>query len=122
MVSKTTAEHAGEPDKDGKFKVLSTIKILSPKDVCTFSYFVISGVNNNVECENLVSYLKTKFARFLILQAVSSINLTKDKFCFLPIQDFSQKIDDEYLYKKYNLTDNEILFIESMIRPYGGDN
>lgn len=122
MVSKTTAEHAGEPDKDGKFKVLSTIKILGPKDVCTFSYFVISGVNNNVECENLVSYLKTKFARFLILQAVSSINLTKDKFCFLPIQDFSQKIDDEFLYKKYNLTDNEISFIESMIRPYGGNN
>ena len=50
------------------------------------------------------------------------MRVTKDKFCFLPIQDFSQKIDDEYLYKKYNLTDNEILFIESMIRPYGGDN
>lgn len=122
MVSKTTAEHAGEPDKDGKFKVLSTIKILNPKDVCTFSYFVISGVNNHAECENLVSYLKTKFARFLILQAVSSINLTKDKFCFLPIQDFSQKTDDEFLYKKYNLNDDEISFIESMIRPYGGDN
>lgn len=122
MISKTTAEHAGEPDKDGKFKVLSTIKILNPKEVCTFSYFVISGVNDYCECENLVSYLKTKFARFLILQAVSSINLTKDKFCFLPIQDFSQIIDDEYLYNKYNLTANEISFIESMIRPYGGNN
>lgn len=125
MISKTTAEHAGEPDKDGKFKVLSTMKSLSPKEVCTFSYFVITGVNNKTECENLICYLKSKFARFLLLQAVSSINLTKDKFCFVPLQDFSKPWTDEELYKKYNLTQEEIDFIDSMIRPMelgGTDN
>jgi len=120
MISKTTAEHAGEPDKEGKFKVLSTLKPLSPKEVCTFSYFVITGVKSLNEAENMISYLKTKFARFLILQAVSSINLTKDKFCFLPVQDWSKQWTDQDLFNKYKLSQEEIDFIESMIRPYGG--
>ena len=65
-----------------------------------------------------------KFARFLLLQAVSSINLSKDKFCFVPMQDFTKPWTDEELYKKYNLTEEEIAFIESMIKPMdlGGDN
>lgn len=122
MISKTTAEHAGEPDKEGKFKVLSTMKALQPKEVCTFSYFLIGGVNNLEECENLIGYLKTKFARFLILQAVSSINLTKDKFCFIPQQDFTKEWTDDRLYKKYDFTKEEISFVESMIRSYGGES
>lgn len=122
MVSKTTAEHAGEPDRDGTFKVLSTLKMLRPKEVCTFSYFVIAGVCDEVEAQNMIKYLKTKFSRFLILQAVSSINLTKDKFCFLPVQNWSKEYSDEDLYEKYKFSEDEVAFIESMVRSYdGGD-
>ena len=35
----------------------------------------------------------------------------------VPIQDFNEKMSDEYLYKKYQLTDSEIKFIDEMIRP-----
>lgn len=72
---------------------------------------------------NLVSYASTKFFRFLLLQALSSIHITKDKFCFVPIQDFSKPWTDAELYAKYNLTQEEIDFIESMIKPMdlGGD-
>ena len=56
-------------------------------------------------------------ARFLLLQSISSINISKDKFQFVPLQDFSKPWTDEELYKKYGLTDEEIQFIESMIRP-----
>ena len=117
MVSKTGAEHAGEPDKNGMFKVLSKVKVLYPNDVCTFSYFLIGMFNNELEAKNLASYLCTRFVRFLILLAVSSINLTKDKFQFVPLQDFSKPWTDEELYKKYDLTEEEISFIESMIKP-----
>ena len=41
----------------------------------------------------------------------------KDKFYFLPLQDFSKAWTDEELYAKYGLTEDEIAFIESMIRP-----
>ena len=116
MISKTSAEHAGEPDRNGTFKVLSKVLPLHPLDVCTFSYFLAGPFNSLEETENVISYLKTKFVRFLVLQAVTSINLSKDKFQFVPLQDFSKSWTDEELYAKYNLTDDEIAFIESMIR------
>ncbi|MDR2407718.1 MAG: hypothetical protein LBE13_06370, partial [Bacteroidales bacterium] len=53
----------------------------------------------------------------LLLQAISSIHITKEKFVFVPLQDFSEPWTDEKLYKKYGLTNDEIAFIESMIRP-----
>ena len=117
MVSQTTSEHAGEPGKDGSFKLLSTVKMLSPGEICTFSYITIGALTSETEALNLKSYLETRFARFLVLQAVSSIHLSKDKFLFLPVQDFSKPWTDEKLYKKYGLTEEEIAFIESMVRP-----
>lgn len=124
LISKTSAEHAGEPTKDGQFKVLSKVLVINPNDVCTFSYFLIAPIDDKNTANNIVSYLKTKFTRFLILQSVSSINLSKEKFQFVPLQDFSKPWTDEELYAKYNLTDDEIAFIESMIKPMdlGGDD
>ena len=91
----------------------------SPKTICTESYLVIGGglkLTEN-ECKNICLYLKTKFARFMHRVAKSSQDATSKTFKFVPIQDFSKPWTDEELYKKYNLTDDEIQFIESMIKP-----
>lgn len=122
-LSKVTSEHAGEPNKDGQFKVLSKAVLLEPTDICTFSYFLVGCENSEQSAKNILSYLTTKFVRFLLLQAVSSINISKEKFRFIPMQDFSKPWTDEELYAKYGLTDEEIAFIESMIKPMelGGD-
>ena len=127
MISKVTSEHAGEPDKNGMFRVISRTEILAPNEACTDSYLLIGNFNNTEEVNSLFRYLKTKFLRFLLLQAVTSINLSKEKFDFIPIQDFSNKSDvnwsktlaeiDSNLYKKYELTKDEIDFIEKMIKP-----
>lgn len=117
MITRIMCEHAGEPDKDGFFKVLATIKLLKPSEVCTDSYIVAGSYEREDEARNLESYLKTKFARFLVLQAAASINLSKATYSFVPLQDFSHPWTDEMLYKKYGLSDEEIAFIESMIRP-----
>lgn len=117
MVSQTISEHAGEPSKDGTFKLLSTVKVLSPGEVCTFSYITIGVLDSEEEALHLKAYLETRFARFLVLQAVSSIHLSREKFVFLPLQDFRKSWTDEKLYKKYGLTKDEIAFIESMVRP-----
>jgi site-specific DNA-methyltransferase (adenine-specific) len=116
MISKVTAEHAGEPDKSGMFTVLSTTKVLKPKEVCTDSYLIVNPCESLEEATNCASYMCTKFFRFLLLQAVSSINLSKEKFQFIPQQDFLKKWDDEKLYVKYNLSQEEIEFIESVIK------
>ena len=116
MISRFSAEHAGEPDKDGMFKVLSRTMIMEPGEICTDTYIIGGDFQTRNEAENMVSYLKTKFVRFLLLQGIASISITKEKFCFVPIQDFSKTWTDEELYIKYNLTDNEIEFIESTIK------
>lgn len=97
--------------------MLSAVKVLPPREICTFSYITIGAFDNAAEAEHLREYLLTKFARFLILQAVSSIHLSRDKFIFLPLQDFSKSWPDKKLYSRYELSDVEIDLIEAMIRP-----
>lgn len=108
MVSQTTSEHAGEPGKNGMFKLLSTVRLLCPDEVCTFSYITIGAFDSKKKARNLYEYLRTKFVRFLVLQAVSSIHLSREKFMFVPMQDFSKPWTDESLYQKYKLSKHEV--------------
>lgn len=106
-----------KPSSQGDYQIISSLLILEPKEVCTETYLILDTFEKKSEAENLVSYVKTKTFRFLLLQALTSIHITKDCFLFVPHQDFSHPWTDEMLYKKYNLTEEEIAFIESMIRP-----
>jgi len=117
FLSRSTAEHAGEPDSVGMFKILSRMDILMPREICTDSYLLIGAYDNYEEVKNLYNYLKTKFVRFVVLQSVSSISLSNEKFSLVPLQDFSKPWTDAELYAKYGLSDEEIAFIESMIKP-----
>lgn len=120
-VSQTGAEHACEPDRSGQFRVLtSSMRTLAPADVCTHSYLVLGPIGTEGECENLLVYLKTKFARFLVLQAVSSIHISRQTFCFVPLQNFTRAWTDEELYEKYGLSDAEVHFIDELIKPFDG--
>jgi site-specific DNA-methyltransferase (adenine-specific) len=110
-------EHAGEPDKNGQLGVLATIRVLNKREVCTDSYITCGCFNTKVEAENLASYLKTRFARFLLLQAAASINLSKATYRFVPMQDFTESWTDEKLYEKYGIIESEQKFIESLIKP-----
>ena len=121
MISRITSEHANEPDKNGQLRIISTLIVLEPKAICTDSYIIIGKFDKQLEADNLRTYLKGKFARFLLLLSVSSINLSKEKFQFVPVQDWSKSWTDAELYQKYHLTHDEIDYIESMIKPMGDD-
>lgn len=119
LVSKTSAEHAGEPSKDGKFRVIPTsMKVIGPEEVCTHSYFLIGNYDNKETAQNLLEYLKTPFVRFLVLMSLSGFGLSKLAFGFVPMQDFSIEWNSNMLYDKYSLTKEEVKFIESMIKPF----
>ncbi len=107
-----------KPGSDGMYQVVpSTIRVMNPNEICAETYICIGHYDLIEQAQNLMSYITTRFARFLMLQAMSSIMINKDAFQFVPIQDFSHPWTDEMLYKKYGLTPEEIAFIESMIRP-----
>lgn len=106
-----------KPSKSGVYQVLSSLQILSPNEVCTETFLVINASDDLQKLRNIQIYLETKFFRFLLLQALTSIHITKDSFCFIPTQDFSKPWTDAELYEKYNLSQEEIDFIESMIKP-----
>ena len=128
FMSKMSAEHAGEPDKNGMFSVFTkTMKVAYPNDVCTHSYFVIGSFDTLIESENTLKYLQTKFVRSLVSVTLSAVNLSKLVFFNVPLQDFTSASDidwsqsisdiDRQLYSKYGLSDDEIAFIEKMIKP-----
>jgi site-specific DNA-methyltransferase (adenine-specific) len=85
--------------------------------VCTETYLHIGPFSSKLECENVISYIKTKFFRFLVLMIKNTQNTTRSVYRLVPIQNFEKKWNDKLLYKKYDLDQNEIKFIEDMIRP-----
>ncbi len=127
IISCLTAEHAGQTDKEGRKKILSSLDMLMPKEICTETYMVVGSYDTEEEAINLTSYLRSRFTRFLIAQLAATQHLSKEKFALVPNQDFTSNSDidwsksieeiDAQLYAKYNLSTDEIAFIESMIKP-----
>jgi len=85
--------------------------------VCTETYIEIGPFKSKQVCENVMSYIKTKFFRFLVLMIKNTQDATRGVYRLVPIQNFEKQIDDKFLFKKYKLTENEIKFIDAMIRP-----
>lgn len=97
-------------------------------EACTETYLVI-GADLDLsfyQAVNIVKYLKTKFLRYLISLAKSSQDAARGTYRFVPLQDFTQNSDidwsksipeiDQQLYKKYNLSEDEINFIETKVQ------
>lgn len=84
--------------------------------VCSQSY-LFAAFSGEAEAKNFISYLKTKFFRALILAAKISQDAPSKTYRFVPIQDFTKPWTDAELYDKYNLTNDEIDFIETTIKP-----
>ena len=127
LVSKTGAEHAGEPSKDGTFRVIpSSMKVIGPNEVCTHSYFLVGCFKEKELADNVYRYLRTRFVRFLMLMSMSGFGLSKLVMGFVPLEDFTNNSDikwnvsekeiERQLYKKYKLTQDEITFIESNVK------
>ena len=94
-----------------------------PGSVCSQTYLYIGNYHpddvdiTENECKNIISYIKTKFFRYMVSIKKNTQDAPTAVYQFVPLQDFSHPWTDEMLYKKYNLNKDEIAFIESMIRP-----
>lgn len=98
-------------------QVISTPIVAKAGSVCTETYLLIDCVDSVEEGINLVSYMKTKFFRFLVALLKPTQNISKSVFRYVPVLDLSKEWTDDMLYKRYNLNEEEINFIESMVKP-----
>ena len=107
--------------------ILGTPFYGEPNSVCSQTYLVIGYDDKKhnftkTECENIISYIKTRFFRFLVSIKKKTQNGPRGVYQFVPMLDFNKAWTDSELYTKYNLTTEEIEYIESMVRPMDGGN
>lgn len=98
-----------------------------PNSVCSQTYLFIgySHELSKMECDNICKYINTKFFRYLVSLKKKTQNGPKMVYQFVPLQDFSCNSDidwtldllklDEQLFKKYNLSVDEIVYIQNKI-------
>ena len=106
-----------EREKSGVDLVLGPPLVAAPGAVCTLTYVVAGPLPSEDQAKNVHAYLRTKFARFLVSLRKISQDAPRGVYGFVPQQDWNEGWTDEKLYTKYGLSDDEIAFIESMIRP-----
>lgn len=109
------------PDRGGltaseKVLVINKPKVIYPGEVCTGTYIGLCSADNEQEVNNVISYISCKFTRFLINCTLTSVNMAKKNFMFVPVQDFNTEWTDEKLYEKYSLNESEIKYIEKTIK------
>ncbi len=98
-------------------QVISEPIIAGPNSCCTETYILIGPFKNKEECENVKNYMRTRFFRFLMILIKNTQDVPKRVYSFIPNQDFSQNWDDRKLFKKYKINQNEIDFIDTLVRP-----
>ena len=103
-------------DPSKGYKAITTPRIEIPGEVNTCSYLVLGAFDTEAEIKNYKQYLMCKFTRFMLRLTYSSMHIARANFVFVSDQDFTEEWTDEKLYKKYELTEDEIAFIESTIR------
>lgn len=91
--------------------------IVGTNTCCTETYLVVGPFKNKYETQNVYSYMQTKFFHLMLGLKKVTQHTTSKVYQFVPMQDFNEEWTDEKLYKKYGLNEEEIAFIESMIKP-----
>ena len=98
-----------------------------PGEICTETFLLIGPFASEDEMKCCSSYMETTFFRFILSLGHGTMQVNKNVFSLLPMQEFSEKSDikwalstneiDRQLYRKYGLTPQEIAFIEEKVKP-----
>lgn len=105
-----------ERERSGVDLVLGPPLIAPSPSVCTQS-FLFFYLASEDQVQSVKSYYATRFFRFLVSLRKITQDATHSTYSWVPLQSWDRNWTDSELYAKYGLTDDEISFIESMIRP-----
>jgi site-specific DNA-methyltransferase (adenine-specific) len=102
-------------------KVLGGSFIAPSPSVCTQTYLFFY-VSSKQKADSINSYVRTRFFRFLVSLRKITQHATRSTYTWVPQQKWDRTWTDEALYKKYKLTKDDIVLIESMVRPMENGN
>ncbi|MGH0214381.1 hypothetical protein NKY66_10750 [Sinorhizobium meliloti] len=98
-------------------RIISTPFIGEPGSISSETYLCIGPFDSRAETESALSYLSCRLTRLLILLHKPSQHVTRKVYTFVPTQDWTKRWTDADLYKRYGISDEEIAFIEKVVRP-----
>lgn len=98
-------------------RILSTPFVGESGSICTETYLCIGPFASKSEAESALSYMTCRLTRLLILLHKPSQDTTRRVYTFVPTQKWDKQWTDDDLYAKYGITDHEIAFIETLVRP-----
>jgi site-specific DNA-methyltransferase (adenine-specific) len=99
-------------------KFLSKPIVAGPGTACSETYLVAGRFQTEEEARRYAGYLRTRFVRFLVSLRKSTQHATRDVYAFVPDVPLDQDWTDALLYERYDLTADEIAFIESQVAPH----
>ena len=102
-------------------QILGKEIVAPPPSVCTQSYLAVSPFDSEQEAQSFTSYYRTRLFRFLVSLRKITQDAPRSTYSWVPIQTWDRQWTDEALYKKYGLSEEEINYIEAVIRPMGGN-
>jgi site-specific DNA-methyltransferase (adenine-specific) len=106
-------------------RIISTPFLGEPGTISSETYLCIGPFDTKSQAESVLSYLSCRLTRLLILLHKPSQHVTRKVYSFVPIQKWTRQWTDEHLYAKYNISANQVAFIEKVVRPLnldeGGD-
>ena len=85
------------------------------KDTCTETFLLVGPFDTLKEMENCAMYIESPFFRFLLFLGHGTMQVNQSVFNLIPLQDFTRSWTNEDLYTMYNLTKEEIKYIERII-------
>lgn len=98
-------------------KIISTPFVGEPGTICSETYLCIGPFESKADAESALSYLRCRLTRFLILLHKPSQDATRKVYTFVPTQAWDTAWTDAVLYETYGLNDDEIAFVEKIVRP-----
>lgn len=98
------------------YQVMGKPFVAEPRSVCTMTFLILNSFGTQLEADNFVEYVKTRFFRFLVLMKKNTQHLKSDRFSFVPDLSMNEKWDDEKLNLKYGITPEEVAFINSLVK------
>ena len=98
-------------------QILGKEIVAAPPSACTQSYLVVSPFQSEQEAKGFASYYRTRLFRFLVSLRKITQDALRSTYSWVPQQSWDKTWTDELLYKKYGISEDEIAFINSMVRP-----